>query len=74
MVQFNRETLMIVAVAVCLFSCFYLYKENQKQKLELSEFTSTVVSKLKQAPAHDGSKKKPVVVAKPEVIDEENEE
>ena len=74
MVQFNSETLMIVAVAVCLFSCFYLYKENQKQKLDLSTFTSTVVSKLKQAPANDGSKKKPVVVAKPEVIDEENEE
>ena len=73
MVQFNRETLMIVAVAVCLFSCFYLYKENQKQKLELSTFTSTVVSKLKQAPAHDRNKENPVV-AKPEVIDEENEE
>mgnify|MGYP001076617989 CR=1 FL=1 len=74
MIQFNRETLMIVAVAVCLFTCFYLYKENQKQKLELSTFTSAVVSKLKQAPANDGIKQKPVVVAEPAVIVEENGE
>jgi len=75
MVQFNRETLMIVAVAVCLFSCFYLYKETQKQKVDLSAFTSTVLQQIqsKQAPVNDGNKKKPVVV-KPEVIDEENDD
>ena len=73
MIQFNRETMMIMAVAVCLFSCFYLYKESQKQKADINTFTSTVVSKLKQAPANDGNIKKPVV-AKPEVIDEENDE
>ena len=76
MVQFNRETLMIVAVAVCLFSCFYLYKENQKQKIELNTFTSSVLQQIqtKQAPAHDRNKKKPSEAVNPEVIDEENED
>ena len=76
MIAFNRETLVIVGVIVALASCFYLYKENQKQRAELSLFTSKVSSQISRALVNDdksaGVVKKPVKI--PEVIDEENEE
>jgi len=73
MVQFNRETLMIVAVSVCLFSCFYLYKETQKQRTELATFNSEMVSKFKQESNHISNIKNPVKI-QTEVADEQDDE
>lgn len=74
MVGLNRETLTLAGIIVCLVTCFYLYKENQKQKDELNNFTTKVVSQLSRAPVRD--EKKPVRSKAPvpveEVDDEEN--
>ena len=76
MVGFDRETLTIAATIICLVTCFYLYKENQKQKEELANFTTKVVSQLSRAPVNEDRKpvrvKKSVVVE--EVEDEENDD
>ena len=34
----NKETMMMVAIAVALIASFYLYKENQKTKSEFESF------------------------------------
>lgn len=38
----NRETMMMVAIAVALIATFYLYKENQKTKNEFESFKGLI--------------------------------
>ena len=38
----NRETMMMVAIAVALIASFYLYKENQKTKNEFESFKTLI--------------------------------
>jgi len=37
----NKETMLIVAVAVALIATFYLYRENQKNKLDIKKLLET---------------------------------
>jgi len=37
----NKDTIMMVAVIVALLSVFYLYRENQKNKLDLKKLLET---------------------------------
>ena len=37
MFAMNKETMMMVAIAVALIATFYLYKENQKNKLDIQK-------------------------------------
>lgn len=61
MMNFDKQTITMLAVAVCLFACFYLYKENQKQKTELSTFAMKVTSQLNRAPVREEKKKVTIV-------------
>jgi hypothetical protein len=75
MVGLNRETLTLAGIIVCLVTCFYLYKENQKQKEELNNFTTKVVSQLSHVPSRND--KKPVRTKTPaveEVNDDDDDE
>ena len=45
MFAMNKETMMMVAIAVALIATFYLYKEMQKTKLEMQK-----LSDVPQAP------------------------
>ena len=67
--EFDKQTITMFAVVVCLLACFYLYKENQKQKTELSNFAVKVASQLNRAPVRE-EKKPPVVV---EEVEENND-
>jgi hypothetical protein len=53
MVELNRETMLIAAVAVCLLTCFYLYNESQKFKTEFSTLSMKVDSQQSKALADD---------------------
>jgi len=37
----NKETMLMVAVAVALIATFYLYRENQKNKLDIKKLLET---------------------------------
>lgn len=37
----NKDIMMMVAIAVVLFATFYLYKETQKNKLEIDTLKNT---------------------------------
>lgn len=39
----NKETMMMVAVVVALVATFYLYRENQKNKLDIRKLLETPV-------------------------------
>jgi hypothetical protein len=43
MFAMNKETMLMVAVAVALFATFYLYRENQKNKLDIQKLLETPV-------------------------------
>ena len=60
MIAFNKETLVLIGVIVALGSCFYLYKENQKQRTELNLFTSKVSSQINRALVKNDPKIAPV--------------
>ena len=58
MIPLNRETMTMVAIAVALAAIFYMYKETQKMKNDISACQTTSVSlahKLAsvQAPARE---------------------
>ena len=38
MFAMNKETMMMVAIAIALLASFYLYKENQKTKSDFESF------------------------------------
>jgi hypothetical protein len=65
MFNMDRQTLTLVAIAVCVGASLYLYRENQKQQVNFNNLV-TVVSRMNQAPAHDLSKKKRKVTIAPE--------
>ena len=39
MFAMNKETMMMVAIAVALVATFYLYRENQKNKLDIQRLS-----------------------------------
>jgi cell division protein FtsN len=41
MIEMNKDIMMMVAIAVVLFATFYLYKETQKNKLEIDTLKNT---------------------------------
>ena len=41
MFEMNKDIMMMVAIAVVLFATFYLYKETQKNKLEIDTLKNT---------------------------------
>jgi hypothetical protein len=43
MFAMNKETMMMVAIAVALIATFYLYKEMQKNKLEIQRLSDVPV-------------------------------
>lgn len=43
MFAMNKETMMMVAIAVALIATFYLYKEMQKSKLEIQRLSDAPV-------------------------------
>ena len=77
MFNLDRQTFMIVAIAICLGSSFYLFKENQKQQAHFNNLVSVVSQINNQAPARDAPKQKKKVTIAPEesneVIDDAEE-
>ena len=65
MFNMDRQTLMLIAIAVCVGTTVYLYRENQKQQVNFNNLV-TVVSRMNQAPAQDLPKKKKKVTIAPE--------
>ena len=66
MFNFDKNSITLLSVVVCLLVCFYLYRENQKNKSEFSTFAVKVASQLSnrdRAPVND--EKKPVVPTPP---------
>ena len=43
MFAMNKETMMMVAIAVALIATFYLYRENQKNKLDIQRLSEVPV-------------------------------
>ena len=41
MFSMNKETMLMVAVAFALFATFYLYRETQKNKLDIKKLSET---------------------------------
>jgi len=41
MFSMNKETMMMAALVIALLSVFYLYRENQKTKLDLQKLLDT---------------------------------
>ena len=69
MFAMNKETMMMVAIAVALIATFYLYKEMQKSKLEIQRLSDVPVQAPPvQAPLPKSILKKERVV--PPVADE----
>ena len=69
MVNFDRQTIMLVGLIISLVTCFYLFKETQKQKIEFNSLVSKL-SQVPTAPARDSVKKKKVTVIAPEDTNE----
>ena len=44
MFEMNKETMMMVAIAVTLVATFYLYKEMQKNKLDIQRLSEVPVA------------------------------
>ena len=65
MFNMDRQTLILIAIAVCVGTTVYLYRENQKQQVNFNNLV-TVVSRMNQAPAQDLPKKKKKVTIAPE--------
>ena len=65
MFSMDRQTLILIAVAVCIGTTFYLYRENQKQQVNIANLVN-VVSRMNQAPAQDPPKSKKKVTIAPE--------
>ncbi len=65
MFNMDRQTLMLIAIAVCVGTTVYLYRENQKQQVNFNNLV-TVVSQMNQAPARDPPKSKKKVTIAPE--------
>jgi hypothetical protein len=66
MFNFDKSSITLLSVVVCLLVCFYLYRENQKNKTEFSTFAVKVASQLsnrERVPVND--EKKPVVPTPP---------
>ena len=73
MFAMNKETMMMVAIAVALIATFYLYKEMQKSKLEIQRLSDVPVqAPLVQGPPVQAPKSilKKERVAPPAVADE----
>ena len=74
MFEMNKETMMMVAIAVVLIATFYLYKEMQKSKLEIQRLSDVPVQgpppQVPQTPKSILKKERVVVVAPPTVADE----
>lgn len=72
MFNMDKQTLMLVAVVVCIIASCYMYRESQKHLVNFNNLV-TVVSRMNQAPANDLPKKKKKVTIAPdesvEVID-----
>jgi hypothetical protein len=69
MFSMNKETMMMVAVAVALLAAVYLYRENQKSKVEFESFKKLlqpVPVVAPPAPVVPHVPKKEVVAAAPE--------
>ena len=65
--------MMMIGVIVCLLSCLYLYKENQKQRSEFLSFTQRMTSQVNQAPVRE-EKRKVVFKKKIEEVADEGDE
>ncbi len=77
MFAMNKETMMMVAIAVALIATFYLYKEMQKSKLEIQKLSDVSVQgpspPVKPPVSFQAPKsilKKEHVAAQPTVADE----
>jgi hypothetical protein len=78
MFNFDKSSMTIVGIIVCLLACLYLYKENQKHKSEFSAFAAKVANQLSRGGAPVNEEKKPVVmtppVKKPTIVKKKEEE
>lgn len=72
--NFNRDNLVLLGVIVALAACVYLYKENQKQKTEMTTFALKVASQLNRAPVNDETKKPVAATANVKPVEESEEE
>lgn len=74
MVNFDKETMMIVAVIACLAACFYLYKESKTQSQDITTIR-TYLQRQSQALSNDTKEQKVDQTSNKEsVADEEEEE
>ncbi len=68
----NKDTMMMVGLAVVLIATFYLYKEIQKNKLEIKKFSDSQVPKsilkVPAAPAVQVPAQPPAPVAADEPV------
>jgi len=74
MFEMNKETLMMVSIAVALFAIFYVYRDVQQTKIELKNLSDR--PELSAVPPVAVKKKspvpQPVPVTPPPVADEAN--
>jgi hypothetical protein len=66
--MFDRETVVMIAVAITLVATCYLFNELQKQKLDMNNVKTYMTRKVSHAPANDT---KPVPTN--EIAEEEEE-
>ena len=84
MFSFDKNSITLLSVVVCLLVCFYLYRENQKNKSDFSTFAVKVASQLssrERAPVNEEKKQvvltppvKKVTIVTPKKEDEESDE
>ena len=71
MFEMNKETIMMISIAVALFAIFYVYRDVQQTKIELKNLSDrpdmSAVPLKKKIPAPQ-----PVPVTPPPVADEAN--
>jgi hypothetical protein len=66
--MFDRETVVMIAVAITLVATCYLFNELQKQKLDMNNVKTYMTRKVSHTPANDT---KPVPTN--EIAEEEEE-
>ena len=61
----NKDTMILVAVFIALVTCFYLFNENKRNKIELASVKS-LVNKPQPQPIPKPVKRKPEPEPEPE--------
>ena len=74
MFEMNKETIMMISIAVALFAIFYVYRDVQKTKIELKNLSDKpdFAAVPPGVPKKKISVPQPVPVTPPPVADEAN--